>query len=58
MKPGSDWIKRGTAALLVVPLVIVPEEPAVLVNTRHADAAKLKARIVRLFDYNRLFRTA
>ena len=30
---------------------------AVLVNTSHPDAAGLKARIVRLFDYNRLFRT-
>ena len=58
VKPGSDWIKGGTAALLVVTSVIVLEEPAVLVNTSHPDAAKLKARIVRLFDYNRLFRTA
>ena len=56
VKPGSDWIKGGTAALLVVPSVIVPEEPAVVINTMHADAAALKARIVRLFEYNRLFR--
>ena len=58
VKPGSDWIKGGTAALLVVPSVIVPEELAVLINTSHPDAAKLKARIVRLFDYNRRFRSA
>lgn len=58
VKPGSDWIRGGTAALLVVPSVIVPEEPAVIINTRHPDAAGLKARIVRLFEYNRLFRAA
>jgi RES domain-containing protein len=58
VKPGSDWVRGGTAALLVVPSVIVPEEPAVMVNTGHPDAAGLKARIVRLFEYNRLFRAA
>ena len=58
VKPGSDWIRGGTAALLVVPSVIVPEEPAVIINTGHPDAASLKARIVRLFEYNRLFRAA
>lgn len=58
VKPGSDWIKAGTAALLVVPSVIVPEEPVVIVNTRHPDAAGLQARTVRRFDYNRLFRGA
>jgi RES domain-containing protein len=58
VKPGSDWIRGGTAALLVVPSVIVPEEPAVIINTGHPDAAGLKARIVRQFEYNRLFRGA
>ncbi|MFO1271983.1 MAG: RES family NAD+ phosphorylase [Rubrivivax sp.] len=58
VKPGSDWIKGGTAALLVVPSVIVPEESAVVINASHPDAAGLKARIVRLFEYNRLFRPA
>ncbi len=58
VKPGSDWIRGGTAALLVVPSVIVPEEPAVIISTGHPDAAGLKARIVRQFEYNRLFRGA
>ncbi len=58
VKPGSDWIRGGTAALLVVPSVIVPEETAVVINTHHPDAAGLKARIVRPFEYNRLFRAA
>jgi hypothetical protein len=56
VKPGSEWIKAGTSALLMVPSVIVPEESAVLVNPKHPDAAALTARVVRLFEYNRLFR--
>ena len=58
VKHGSDWIRSGSASLLVVPSVIVPEEPAVVINTNHPDAAGLKARIVRLFEYDRLFRAA
>lgn len=58
VKPGSDWIRRNTAALLVVPSVIVPEEPAVIINVGHPEAARLTARSVRLFEYNRLFRGA
>ncbi len=58
VKHGSDWIKSGSTALLVVPSVIVPEETAVVVNASHPDASGLKARIVRLFEYNRLFRAA
>ena len=58
VKPGSDWIRGGKAALLVVPSVIVPEEPAVIINTAHPDVASLHARIVRPFEYNRLFRAA
>ena len=58
VKPGSDWIKGRSAALLVVPSVIVPEEPAVMINTAHPDAAGLTARTIRQFEYNRLFRCA
>lgn len=56
IEPGSDLIKGGTVALLVVPSVIVPEESAVMINAKHPDASDLRARSVRLFDYNRLFR--
>lgn len=58
VKPGSDWIRGGASSLLVVPSVIVPEESAVVINTAHPDVASFKARIVRLFEYNRLFRGA
>lgn len=58
VKHGSDLIKSDSAALLVVPSAIVPKEPAVVINTHHPDAAALKARIVRVFEYDRLFRAA
>lgn len=53
---GSDWIKSLRSAILLVPSVIVPEEMAALINPAHADAAKLKATVVRLLKYNKLFR--
>ena len=56
VRAGSAWYRAGRTALLQVPSVIVPEERAVLINAVHVDAARIKARIVRQFDYNRLFR--
>lgn len=53
---GSAWYQSGESALLLAPSVIVPEENVVLINTAHRDAASLTAKIVRVFDYNRLFR--
>lgn len=47
-----------TAPVSLVPSVIVPEESAALVNTRHPEAKGLRAGIVRRFEYNRLFRGA
>jgi RES domain-containing protein len=58
VKPGSDWLRGMTAAILVVPSVIVPEEPATLINPKHPDAAGMSARIVRLIEYNRFFRAS
>lgn len=53
---GADWLRVGTAPILVVPSVIVPEESATLINPVHPLAAGITATIVRLFEYNRLFR--
>jgi RES domain-containing protein len=53
---GAHWLKSLRSAILMVPSVIVPEEQAALINPAHPDAAKIKARVVRLFEYNRLFR--
>jgi RES domain-containing protein len=56
VKFGSEWLSSLRSAILVVPSVIVPEESVVLINPRHAEAPKIKAKSVRLFEYNRLFR--
>jgi len=56
VKVGSRWLSARRSLLLLVPSVIVPEEPVALLNPRHPDAATVVARIVRPFEYNRLFR--
>ena len=53
---GSAWLSSLRSAILMVPSVIIPEELAALINPRHADAAVITARAVRVFDYDRLFR--
>jgi RES domain-containing protein len=53
---GSAWYKSAKCALLLVPSVVVREENAVLINATHPDAKGIKARTVRPFDYNGLFR--
>jgi RES domain-containing protein len=49
---GSDWLARGTSALLCVPSVIVDQENNVLINPVHPDAAKLATARVRRFVYD------
>ncbi len=53
---GHDWYSAGKSALLLVPSVIIEEESNVLMNPKHADAPGIAASIIRLFEYNRLFR--
>ena len=53
---GSRWIREGASALLEVPSVIVPEETVVALNATHPEIERLKATVVRRFDYPRLFR--
>jgi len=53
---GSRWLREGASALLEVPSVIVPEESVVVINTTHRDTARIKAAVVRQFEYQRLFR--
>lgn len=57
IKLGSEWLTSLRSPILLVPSVIVPEERACLINPRHPEAAGITARVVRLFEYNRLFRT-
>jgi RES domain-containing protein len=49
---GTVWCAGGESALARVPSVVVPEEFNVLVNPRHADAARLKATKVRKWTYD------
>lgn len=56
VRAGADWLRRMTTAILEVPSVIVPEEPATVINPLHPDAKRLTAKTVRLFEYNKLFR--
>jgi hypothetical protein len=42
--------------LLEVPSVIVPEETVVALNAMHPDTARIKAAVVRRFEYQRLLR--
>ena len=53
---GSTWLQSMDSPILLVPSVIVPEEPAALINPRHPASALITASVVRLFEYNRLFR--
>jgi hypothetical protein len=41
---------------LLVPSVIVPEEFAALINPMHPASAKITAKVIRPFEYNKLFR--
>lgn len=54
---GSKWLADGITPILLAPSVIVPEESVTLINPRHPLAAKITARAIRLFEYNRLFRS-
>ena len=54
---GSDWLSSKRSPILVVPSVIIPEENATLINPKHPLAEGISARVVRRFDYNKLFRS-
>jgi RES domain-containing protein len=53
---GSRWLSSLRSPVLMVPSVIVPEEWASLINPQHHEASKITAGVVRLFEYNRIFR--
>ena len=57
VKIGSAWLTALRSPILFVPSVIVPEEHIALVNPKHPDCKSITARIVRRFEYNRLFRS-
>ncbi len=49
---GNAWLDGLVSALLLVPSAIVPDEFNVLLNPRHADAAKVNARARRPWTYD------
>ena len=49
---GTNWMRSGTSALLVVPSVIVPEELNVLINPHHPGSARITAAKVRKWLYD------
>lgn len=52
---GDTWIASGTAALLQVPSVIVPDEYNILINPQHGDAATIVATTLRRWIYDPRF---
>ena len=52
---GQKWLAGGTSAILEVPSVIVPEEFNLVINPKHADAAKLTATKIRKWTYDGRF---
>ena len=57
VKVGSNWLSSLKSPILMVPSVIVPEEWVSLINPKHSEASMITAKVVRLFEYNRLFRS-
>ena len=56
VKFGSAWLGARRRPILLLPSVIVPEEPIALINPRHPGATGIAARALRRFEYNALFR--
>ncbi|WP_027475159.1 RES family NAD+ phosphorylase [Curvibacter gracilis] len=57
VKVGSSWLTSLRCPIMLVPSVIVPEEFAALINPLHPESAKITAKVVRPFEYNKLFRS-
>ena len=49
---GTAWARSNASLLLEVPSVIIPEEPNVLINPHHPDAALITSTIERQFQFD------
>ena len=49
---GTEWLRGGRSAVLVIPSALVPEEFCVLVNPAHRDSASLGAAKTRRWLYD------
>jgi RES domain-containing protein len=51
-KLGDEWLQRGTACLLKVPSVHIPEEHNYLLTPRHPDFAQIKVLEQKPFQFD------
>src|SRR5476649_1746626 len=49
---GDAWLAGGSATLLLVPSIIVPEEYNVLINPAHPESRRLKSEVLRQYIYD------
>lgn len=49
---GDTWLSRGETCLLKVPSVVLPVASNILINPRHADAARLKIETVLHYPFD------
>lgn len=49
---GDAWLANKSAALLMVPSVIIPEEYNVMINPAHPSAAHITATVLRQYIYD------
>lgn len=49
---GTEWLRSGESALLIVPSVIAHEECTILINPRHPGSADVSASKVRRWLYD------
>jgi RES domain-containing protein len=54
---GSTWWATLRSPILLVPSVIIPEEWVALINPMHPKSSKITAKVIRPFEYNKLFRS-
>jgi len=48
---GTDWLRAGTAAVLLVPSVVVPRERNAVLDPRHADFAAIEVGDAEEFSF-------
>jgi len=49
---GTDWLRAGTAAVLLVPSVVVPRERNAVLDPRHADFAAIEVGDAEEFSFD------
>lgn len=56
VRAGSAWLSSQCSAILCIPSAIVPEEQNSIINPLHSEAARISAKTLRRFEYNRVRR--